>query len=473
MKIYEAEKKLGLEERISKASANVVLPASPLKLTDTFNFTRASAGDEDLYYFKSILVSASWNLNDDVFDPVETWRARKTPKDKLLNVEHDHSKICGHMVDCYAVKKDGKLISDATKEDDLPNTFDLIAPSVLYRLLNAKDEKLRIEAATLIDEIEAGKWSVSMECLFDDFDYMIKKDGKAAVVKRNSATAHMSKYLRAYGGEGEYDGYQLGRIPKNIIFCGKGLVKNPGNPDSVIILDVCSANDLGYKNKVNSNNVNKAGKKMDEKELLDLKTKLASAESSVSAAQKKNDELETRLKELSEKEVKAKLETAASEVTAAIKRVTDLEAQVKTEQTARTDAEAKVTGLTEELNKVKKTLEESTAAKTLAERVGKWVARTGLSSEEASKKVAKFSALSDEQFNDVVDAQPKTATPPVVDVIVKEPEKVEDKTKALDKAEPDKAATTASSGTNGPTTATKLAQFFVSKSSKNKTKKGE
>ena len=33
--------------------------------------------DADLYYVQSILVSSSWNRNDDVFDRAEVWAAQK------------------------------------------------------------------------------------------------------------------------------------------------------------------------------------------------------------------------------------------------------------------------------------------------------------------------------------------------------------------------------------------------------------
>ena len=44
----------------------------------------------------------------------------------------------------------------------------------------------------------------------------------------------MTKFLRAYGGEGEHENYKIGRVLRQITFSGKGFVDRPANPDSII-----------------------------------------------------------------------------------------------------------------------------------------------------------------------------------------------------------------------------------------------
>jgi hypothetical protein len=90
--------------------------------------------------------------------------------------------------------------------------------------------------------IAKGEWFVSMECLFRGFDYALRgQDGSTRIVARNSQTAFLTKHLRAYGGKGVFASggseYQVGRLLRNIVFSGKGLVKNPANPESVIFAD--------------------------------------------------------------------------------------------------------------------------------------------------------------------------------------------------------------------------------------------
>ncbi|NDG31511.1 hypothetical protein EB118_15760 [bacterium] len=88
----------------------------------------------------------------------------------------------------------------------------------------------------IINEIEQGKWFVSMECLFAGFDYaLIDQQGNPKVIARNEQSSFLTKHLRAYGGTGEYEGYKVGRSLRDISFSGKGLVSKPANPRSIIL----------------------------------------------------------------------------------------------------------------------------------------------------------------------------------------------------------------------------------------------
>ena len=75
-----------------------------------------------------------------------------------------------------------------------------------------------------------------MECFFKGFDYGLfnSETGEYKVLARNEETAFLTKYLRAYGGDGKHQNYKLGRVLRNITFSGKGFVDKPANPDSVI-----------------------------------------------------------------------------------------------------------------------------------------------------------------------------------------------------------------------------------------------
>src|SRR5262249_41187146 len=88
----------------------------------------------------------------------------------------------------------------------------------------------------LLAEIAQGEYSVSMECLFNKFDYILTApDGTTRIVARNDKTAFLTKHLRCYAGSGYYGDSKVGRVLRNIVFSGKGLVKNPANADSVIL----------------------------------------------------------------------------------------------------------------------------------------------------------------------------------------------------------------------------------------------
>jgi hypothetical protein len=173
MIIYDPEKQLGLEDKIRSSASifgSVSIEPNNIQTIHKLGRIEASYGDEDLYFIKSILVTAGWNLNDDVFDKYELWKAKATPVDKLLNLEHNPRQVVGHILDCYAIDDSGKRLENTLAETQIPNKFHLVTPSVVYRFLNSKDTELEKEMTQIIAEIEDGKWSVSMECLFDEFD---------------------------------------------------------------------------------------------------------------------------------------------------------------------------------------------------------------------------------------------------------------------------------------------------------------
>ena len=103
MQIFENEKSDGLEEILtSSASLSYASLVEPSKATLNHNTKHiksiASVDDKDLYYVQSILVTSSWNKNDDVFDKAEIWKARSSPEDKPTNLEHDENTIIINLV---------------------------------------------------------------------------------------------------------------------------------------------------------------------------------------------------------------------------------------------------------------------------------------------------------------------------------------------------------------------------------------
>jgi len=185
----------------------------------------------DLYYIKSVLVSTGWNKNDDVFDPRELWEARNTPEDKPFNFMHDEKDIIGHITANEVVDFDGNPIID---ESEIPSQFNILTSAVIYTEWSDPEQKQRL--AKIVAEIEENKWFVSMECLFPNFDYALAdSNGNTRVVKRDEATAFLTKYLRSYGGDGKYEDYKVGRLLRNLSFSGKGLVSKPANPRSIIL----------------------------------------------------------------------------------------------------------------------------------------------------------------------------------------------------------------------------------------------
>ena len=241
MVIFEQEKLDGLEPKLSTSAsivyASIVEPLIHNQYSVNYNIpetTVASIDDSDLYYIQCILVTSSWNKNDDIFDKAEVWAAKNTPEDKPTNLEHDESIIVGHITSNWPITDEGKLIDPNTSVSNLPEKFHILTGSVIYK--GFTDDVLRARSEKLITEIQNGTKYVSMECFFKGFDYGIlnKATGSYKVLGRNEDTAYLTKYLRSYGGVGEHDNYKIGRVLRNITFTGKGFVDKPANIDSII-----------------------------------------------------------------------------------------------------------------------------------------------------------------------------------------------------------------------------------------------
>lgn len=263
--VYGDERQAGLEEAIlcPRPIAIASLPrlcdpyvldekslASVLKLGEG-RARATNLNQPDLHYLSSLLVTsgwemtergvpAGWNKNDDFFEPLEVWIARRTPEDKPVNYDHSCADIIGHITDNYPVDGQGVAVSEDLAADALPDKFHLLTRSVLYKSWEKAELQERMDQ--LLAEVPEGKWFVSMECLFHGFDYVILESDKAKAIARNKETAFLTKHLRAYGGKGEYQGQKVGRLLRNIVFSGKGLVKKPANPDSVIF----TSDDLNF-----------------------------------------------------------------------------------------------------------------------------------------------------------------------------------------------------------------------------------
>lgn len=405
--IYTAERELGLAEVIAQSCVlayhTPVISAdqeilrewarfSPKDLEQTF----ASNNNFDLYPVYDILVTVGWNKNDDIFDKEEVYNARSTPEDKPFNLEHIPSKIVGHITGNCIIDDQLKIFPDDTPLTALPSKFHILTSSVIYKHLNSREPELTEASATLIQEIKDGLWCVSMEALFSDFDYgMTNTSGDQKIVTRCEGTSFLTKYLRSYGGSGVYNNCKIGRVLKNITFSGKGLVKNPANPESIIINDiqqfagvVANVDTIIDEVKIN----------MDEKLLEQIKT----LEAQLAEANKKIEEFDAQ-------QTQAKLEAKDAEIAKLNDGVQAANTQI-----------AELTKKVEDASAIQKTLDDTLAQlaeanQKLAEiaaqaKVATRIAaltEAGVENEEVDSLVTKFADLNDEVFASIVEVLAK------------------------------------------------------------------
>ena len=406
MRIFKDEIEAGLEDQIrSNATIAYTSLANPQEITElekekfiALSESNATSNPDqiDLYYLNSVLVSTGWNKNDDVFDIRETWAARSTPEDKQFNFMHNEEDIIGHITGNCVVCSDGSVIADITPTENIPDKFDIITSAVIYKSWSDMEKRERIHQ--IIAEIEEGKWFVSMECLFNGFDYaVIGPDGNHNTITRDESSAFLTKHLRAYGGEGDYEGHQIGRLLRNISFSGKGLVNNPANPNSIILrgsdpfksTQACIIEESSIREISHMSN-----DAMLQQQLDALKAEL-------DTSKQREEALEAKLRELDEKAITEKIEALSSELQTKDEEIAEmLEAQKSAlaEKSELTEALEKVN---EEFGAIQAELETIKAEAHKAKRLAALIA-AGLDEEAAAEKLEKFAGADDELFDEIV-----------------------------------------------------------------------
>lgn len=405
------------------------------QLTDK-EITFAEAKSYDLFPIDSILVTASWNGNDEFFDKAEVWQAKDTPVDKPFNIEHKPRQIIGHMTGTSAVDREFNTIPNSSALDELPDEYHIISNSVIYRHLKSRDEDLEKEAGELIEQIQAGEWFVSMECLFHGFDYKVGDN----IVQRNASTAHLTKYLRAYGGKGVYENQRIGRIPRNIIFSGVGLVKKPANKESIIFATsikncVC----INSNETLSNGDLNMA-----------IETVTPVDDKQLAAANQEIASLRERLEKAGEEQHKAALASLQTEVDSREKTIAELQKKID-ELTAKSNElaksketlESEKTVATEQLKALAAENQTMKLQSQTASRVSTLVDK-GVDKIKAEEIVAKFNGLSDEQFGDIVEVHAQLVKNQQTVEPEADPNATVATTEVIEDAEPEADATLAS-----------------------------
>jgi len=243
IEIFEYEKTAGLAEIIQESlSQSIYLEAScalsnksQAEGSEIFIPPVLDGVSTDMALFYAVLVTATWNRNDDVFTPAECWAARNSPVWKPANRDHQKSesdkenKILGVIRESYPVNSKYEIVDS---EDKLEH---LVCGISLW-------ERYWPTATADIKEcVDDGTQYVSMECMFFGFGYALQlADGSGPIklLERNKDTSKLTRFLRAFKGKGivtiEGKEYRIGRWLKNVSFTGVGFVTKPANPESIV-----------------------------------------------------------------------------------------------------------------------------------------------------------------------------------------------------------------------------------------------
>jgi hypothetical protein len=406
IKVYEQEIRDGLEKAISNNSiaccavAQFFEPSSETVekiqkiMTASPNEELAVAENKnqiDLYYIKSILVSTGWNKNDDVFDSSELWNAKDTPEDKPFNFMHNEKDIIGHITANEVVDFEVNKIDSNSR--DVPSEFNILTSAVIYTSWSDPEQRERMRK--IIAEIEENKWFVSMECLFPNFDYALKSSkGELKVIKRNEASAFLTKHLRSYGGDGKYEDYQVGRLLRNLSFSGKGLVSKPANPRSIIL----EGNDFFDESQAQTLSLSS----LQENDMSDLLTKqVEDLRAELAEAKAANEALKQQVAQGQQAEFEAtikSLETTIAEQTEKLqKQIAEAETLAESLKQAEETIAMKNKEMQDKMEEMKQMKKKETMSKRKAQ-----LEEAGLDAEDATSTVAEFENLDDETFDRVV-----------------------------------------------------------------------
>jgi len=417
IEIFQAEKDAGLESLISANAsiayqAPVLLSDQPAEIQKNWKplpFAKAAKEDADIYHVYSILVTTSWNKNDDVFSKEEVWASKDTPKYKPTNLEHDEKQIVGGMIDNWAVDKNFNLIDENVDPKDLPDHYHILVSSVIYK--QWQDQAYQKRALDLINQIEAGQKHVSMECIFRGFDYaVVAPDGKNHILARNDDTAFLTQHLRSYGGTGKYQDHQVGRLLRSITFSGKGFVDRPANPESIIFdqnrvfefnkASISSKNMFLNENGVimKIDNLNRSDtQESDDMSNEILNEQIAELKTALESAKADNKELADKLSEASVDKYEKTIDTLTEEAKAATEQLEALKTELETSQSKVDEMTGAVEASNEAYAKLETEITEMKAAEKARARKATLI-QAGLSDEEAQAKMEAFGGLSDEQF---------------------------------------------------------------------------
>jgi chromosome segregation ATPase len=250
--------------------------------------------------------------------------------------------------------------------------------------------------------------------------------GEQKIIIRNKDTAYLTKYLRAYGGTGYINGNKIGRVLRDFVFSGKGLVTNPANKKSVILSTVGNTQ---FDPTETVQAMENEEMTIDQKMYDDLKSELAAAKAEILTYKSKTDESVANALKAEIDSLTSKNAALANELDSYKKLSTDKDGSIA-------DLKKSVDEANVALASTKQELVDIQANITKTNRIAKLV-KAGLEEAKAEEVFNKFATASDEAFNEVVNYQTlivskptETLTEPVTEEVVTDIETASAETKA-------------------------------------------
>lgn len=208
---------------LSKASLDEIAP-----LIEGVDFSQ----NIDLFgsAFNAAVVNAA-NKNDDGMDSKTAIAIYKNFIHKPTNIEHDKSKIIGHIINAgfSNFDEENELVTEEEVSES-SELFNLSLGAVVYRYVNP-DFAALIERSTDPNDAYYHKISASWEVGFNEFNIAVGSDNfkDAEIISSPKHIEELKKQLKAYGGKGKMkDGTRIYRVLKGFVCpLGIGFTKTP------------------------------------------------------------------------------------------------------------------------------------------------------------------------------------------------------------------------------------------------------
>lgn len=418
MRIYQAEKDAGVDFHLNQAGSSTAFVTAQVligdidkhfdgmsvaqltKATETVQTVEELLGKEqfDLALVVAILVSTGWNLNDDIFTPEEVWKAKSSPLHKPMNDNHDPKKILGHIIQSRALDKSGNEI-EIGKDDSPPAEFDIEVAGVLYREFPELSNRIN----EIIAKAKTGEMFVSMEAWFPDFGYGLidPATGATKLIERTEATAFLTKHLRIYKGCGEYQGYKIGRVLKNIVFGAQAFVDEPANPESVIKVAAKKVAASRVFVTAELSELPEGGvEDVNEKELKELQDKLKEAQASLESKTNEVVELKKAAGEFAAKDYDGQIAVLTAKVEELTTSVADASEKTDAIEVAKAELQKQLDEVTKRAEKGEAEIEGIRKTETARDRLAKLSEVKKVDDEEAT--LAELRDMTDDTFEVVL-----------------------------------------------------------------------
>lgn len=156
------------------------------------------------------------NLNDDVIGTQTAINVMSLWENKFINLEHDRSKIIGHILRAGFSSYGESNILYPMDIQDTKDPFNLCFGGVIYRIVD-KATAAKIEESANPESPNYQTVSTSWELAFADYSIALGSRNlkDAEIIQNPKQVEELKKHLKAYGGDGRYGSSPIYRVIGN------------------------------------------------------------------------------------------------------------------------------------------------------------------------------------------------------------------------------------------------------------------